>query len=234
MIPNAAIRVSAVLICCSPLIVFGQTAPGMSDDQVSAAIEAAKQTMPPAPYILKSRWEPITADPSGKPLDPKLARAINANAPPPTVYGALFTPFVRVAMLARKAAESYKPFTTADVPADMKEQLVYVLVRPFEKRSTGLDRFVDAQHVVILPTGSRDAAQAIQPVWVRADTTVLQNAFGAKIETRGIVAAFPPDAIQPDRDLVFIYAGPIMDGPQFANITQQRLAIRAEDKQHWR
>ncbi len=159
---------------------------------------------------------------------------LNARPVAPTVFGALLTPFMRVAMAARHSAESYKPFSIDDAASELTARLVYVVVRPFEKRGAGIDRFVDAKHVVILPTGSHDAQVAIQPTWLKPDATTLQNAFGARVEARGIVAAFPPEAIAAGRDFVFIYAAQIIDGPAFSNITQQRLPIRAEDVAAWR
>jgi hypothetical protein len=141
-------------------------------------------------------------------------------------FGAVYTPLIRATLLARKAADAGRPFSSADIPSEIQDSLTYVAALPWERTDvTGPDRFVDAEYVIVTPAGSTERTQIIQPVWVKTDTSVLRNILGPTVPERAMLAAFPQDAIQAGRDFVIVYGGAVY---------AQRVEIRAEDAALWR
>jgi hypothetical protein len=200
---------------------FAQATPPLSPDAVKAAIEAAKSPTPPAPYTLKGPSKPVTRN---APLDPEVARTLDPNKI--LTFGAVYTPFIRAALLARKAADAGRPFGLADIPSEIQDSLTYVAALPWERTDvTGPDRLVDTIFVIITPPGSTDRAQIVQPVWVKTDTSQLRNILGPTVPERAMLAAFPSDAIQAGKDFVIVYAG---------TVYAQRVEIRPEDVALWR
>ena len=211
----------ALLIGLGSAAVFAQATPPLSLDELKEAIEAAKAPAAPAPYTLRGPSKPVTRN---APLDPEVARTLDPNKI--LTFGALYTPFIRAAMLARKVADAGRPFGLTDIPSETQDSLTYVLALPWERAEvSGPDRLVDTIYVVLTPPGSTDRAKIIEPVWVKANTSVLRNIFGPAVPERGIVAAFSPGAIQAGKDLVFVYAG---------SVYAQRVEIRPADVAAWR
>ena len=200
---------------------LAQGSSAVSADVVKAAVEAAKAPTPPAPYVLKGPSTPVTR---GAPLDPDVARTLDPSKI--LTFGAVYTPLVRAAILARKAADAGKPFGPADIPAEIRDSLVYVVALPWERTDvTGPDRLVDTVYVIMTPPGSTERGQTIQPVWVKPDTMILRRALGPVVPERAMVAAFPSEEIRADREFVIVYAG---------SVYAQRVAIRPEDVAQWR
>lgn len=201
--------------------VFAQATAASALVDVKAAIEAAKAPAPPAPYVLKGPAKPVTRN---APLDPAVARTLDPNKI--LTFGAVYTPFIRAALLARRAADAGRLFGPADIPAEIQDSLTYVAALPWERTDvTGPDRLVDTVYVIVTPPGSTDRAQIVEPVWVKPDTVQLRNILGASVPERAMLAAFSPDAIQAGREIVFVYSGPVY---------AQRVAIRPEDVSAWR
>ena len=195
------------------------TAPAPLD--VNAAIEAAKAPTPPAPYALQGPSIPVTRN---QPLDPEVAKTLDPNKI--LTFGAVYTPFIRAAMLARAAADAGRPFGLADIPAEIQDSLTYVAVLPWERTDvTGPDQLVDTVYVIITPRGSTDRKEIIEPVWVKTDTVELRNILGPSVPEHAMLVAFSPDAIQAGRDLLFVYSGPVY---------AQRVEISPADVSAWR
>jgi hypothetical protein len=216
-------RLLALFLGLGPTIVFAQSAPPapIAPDVITAAIAAAKSQPAPAPYVLKGPSKPVTRN---APLDPEVAKTLDPNKI--LTFGAVYTPFVRVAMLARKAADAGKPFGPADIPAEINDSLTYVTALPWERtEETGPDRLVDTIFVILTPPGSTDRAQIVQPVWVKPDTTQLRSILGPAVPERAMLAAFAPGAIQAGKEFVIVYAG---------TVYAQRIEIRPEDIAAWR
>jgi len=216
-------RLLALFLGLGSAMVFAQAAPpaSVSPDVLNAAIAAAKGPTPPAPYVLKGPSTPVTR---GAPLDPEVAKTLDPNKI--LTFGAVYTPFVRAAILARKAADAGKPFGPSDIPAEIQDGLTYVAALPWERTDvTGPDRLVDTIFVIVTPPGSTDRAQIVQPVWVKPETTFLRNILGAEVPERAMLAAFSPGSIQAGKEFVIVYAG---------TVYAQRVAIRAEDIASWR
>ncbi len=202
-------------------VAFAQATPAPSPVDVKAAIEAAKAPTPPAPYALQGPSKPVTRN---APLDPEVARTLDPNKI--LTFGAVYTPFIRAALLARKAVDAGRPFGPADIPAEIQDSLTYVAALPWERTDvTGPDRLVDTVYVIVTPPGSTDRAQVVQPVWVKTDTSQLRNILGPTVPERAMVAAFSPGSIQAGREFVIVYAG---------SVYAQRVEIRPEDISSWR
>ena len=216
-------RLLALFLGLGSAMVSAQAAPpaSLSPDLLNAAIAAAKAPTPPAPYVLKGPSTPVTR---GAPLDPEVAKTLDPKKI--LTFGAVYTPFIRAAILARKAAAAGKPFGPADIPADIQDSLTSVAALPWERTDvTGPDRLVDTIFVIVTPPGSTDRAQIVQPVWVKPDTTLLRNVLGSAVPERAMLAAFSPGSIQAGKEFVIVYAG---------SVYAQRVAIRPEDISSWR
>src|SRR5688572_1349436 len=216
-------RLLALFLGLGSAAAFAQTPPPspISPDVVNAAIAAAKAPAPPAPYVLKGPSKPVTRN---QPLDPEVAKTLDPNKI--LTFGAVYTPFIRAALLARKAADAGRPFRMSDIPSEIQDSLTYVAALPWERTDvTGPDRLVDTVYVIVTPPGSTDRAQIIQPVWVKTDTSQLRSILGPSVPERAMVAAFSSDAIQAGREFVLVYAG---------TVYAQRVEIRPEDVSVWR
>jgi len=214
-------RLLALFLGLGSAPAFAQATATPSPVDVKAAIEAAKAPSPPAPYVLKGPSTPVTRN---APLDPEVAKTLDPNKI--LTFGAVYTPFIRAALLARKAADAGKPFGPADIPVEIQDSLTYVAALPWERTDvTGPDRLVDPVYVIVTPPGSTDRAQIVQPVWVKTDTSQLRSILGPSVPERAMVAAFSSDAIQAGREFVLVYAG---------TVYAQRVEIRPEDIAAWR
>jgi hypothetical protein len=69
-------------------------------------------------------------------------------------------PMGRIAAAAEAATKQLRPFTRANVTAEMKDPVYRVLLQ----RSEHASGFAFAQHVVLMPKGSKNLEDAIQPV----------------------------------------------------------------------
>jgi hypothetical protein len=214
-------RLLALFLGLGAAAAFAQATPGLSPAEVKAAIDAAKAPAPPAPYVLKGASKPVTRN---QPLDPEVAKTLDPNKI--LTFGAIYTPFIRAAILARKAADAGKPFSAADIPAEIQDSLTYVAALPWERTGiTGPDRLVDPIFVILTPPGSTDRAQIVQPVWVKPDTTQLRNILGPSVPERAMLAAFAPGALQAGKEIVIVYAG---------TVYAQRVEISPADIAAWR
>ena len=215
-------RLLALFLVLGSAAAFAQaTPPSLSADDLKAALAAARAPTPPVPYVLKGPSKPVTRN---APLDPEVARTLDPNKI--LTFGAVYTPFIRAALLARKAADAGKPFGLADIPAEIQDSLTYVVALPWERTDvTGPDRLVDPVYVIITPPGSTNRNETVQPVWVKPDTSLLRNILGPVVPERAMLAAFSPGAIQAGREVVIVYAG---------TVYAQRVEIRPEDIASWR
>lgn len=139
--------------------------------------------------------------------------------------GILLTPFARVALAARSAKKSYKPFTEADVTGDLSVAEVVVYAEP--GRIHGTRFFGNVEAVVIIPKGSKDVAAAIQPIRTTDLTTEYSNAFGAVTEGKGMAAYFPLDALKDGYEVRIIYDRMIGSGRLFG-CTECNAAIKMD------
>jgi hypothetical protein len=154
----------------------------------------------------------------GERVVPEPYRLRHAGRPDnPTVVGAVYTPFVRVAFLARAAFERGRHLQADDIASEWTSPLVYIAFRwyccdngvPPEAASA----IAAAEpRVVMLPLARRapesvpfrvDGARHVNPVWSRPGTALL-DAFGAPPpwDDIALVAAFPVDVLEQGRPFV--------------------------------
>jgi hypothetical protein len=148
--------------------------------------------------------------------------------------GYVLTPFLRVATAARIAAKKYETFSRADVSDEMLTSLIDIVVPAYDlsrtdKHISPVERFVNVETVLFMPKGSKDTEAAIRPVRTVDDISILQNAFGMKIETNGVVAKFPRSAFRPGYELVIIYEHRLGGGKQ-----EFRGEFKENDLRSWR
>jgi hypothetical protein len=153
----------------------------------------------------------------------------------PVVVGAVYTPFLRVALLAQAAADRGERLNAAAVDPVVAAPLVYIAFRWYCCDGVGdADLLPESPpQVLMLPVAPRapqfvnvmDRRHAVEPVWSRRGTAVLES-FGASppYDDVALVAAFPVGALQAGRPFViFKDGGSIRTG-----------VVRADDVATWR
>lgn len=111
------------------------------------------------------------------------------------------TPYLRVVLASAAAKANYKPFTAADVTAEMIAPVLEVYIptdHGSPRRGYGL---FSPTNVVIMPKDSQDAATAIQPVITTPVAERFQNLYGASVDTQAVLARFPLSALADRREL---------------------------------
>lgn len=136
--------------------------------------------------------------------------------------GVLLTPHARVALAARTAKKSYKPFTAANVTPEMAAAEVMVIAEPAKvHQAKGAASIGNVEAVVVIPKGSKDVAKAIQPIRTSEVTTEYGNLYGATFEGKGLIAFFPLDVLRPGHEVRIIYdrkIGGLMVGCQECSV----------------
>lgn len=211
-------------LCGAPLL--AQPTENLTPNDIDAAIKWGMEGSPTG-YLLHHR----SPDP----------RKVN-----PVIVGAVYTPFLRVALAARTAHRAGQSFVASDVPPDLIEPVVYVALRwyccdhdhgddlmsfhpfvPFDYKIAvpGQDRFTDS--FLRLSKLSLE-----KPLWVRKDLTVLSK-IGVELPYQDfvIVAGYPMSAVTADSDFI-IYRDSIEDGHSRRDIHDGR--ITADDVARWR
>lgn len=120
-------------------------------------------------------------------------------------YGCFTTPYSRVARAAQDARKTYKPFTEADVTADMiaPEVRVHAFARNnAQKRGP---RIINVEAVVFMPEGSKDRAAAILPATSATMTDEFKNGFGATFEGRSVTATFPLSVLDARNEIRVVF-----------------------------
>lgn len=157
----------------------------------------------------------------------------------PVVVGAVYTPFLRVAYLARAAAHRGERFTSDDVDGRETAPIVLVAFRWYADASDAADALAAAEpQVVMLPLApqappyvrfTKDVRLgAVAPLWSRKGTAS-HGAFGAPdpYDDIALVAAFPAHVIEAGRPFA-IYK----DTERVQSIRVG--VVRADDAAAWR
>jgi hypothetical protein len=205
-------------LCSIPL--FAQPFGNLTPQDIDAAIKWGTQGSP-APYVLHYR----RPDPA----------KVN-----PVVVGAVYTPFLRVALAAKAAHQRGHSFAVSDVPSSLIEPVAYVAVRWYccVDRDHGDDLaswhpLVPFDYKIAVP-GDRfpSPLNLVTPLWVSRDLSILSN-FGAEVPYKDIVliAAYPMSALKADMDIV-IYRE-VREGDRGRRFIENG-RIAAEDLARWR
>ncbi len=160
----------------------------------------------------------LSGDPS-----PYLLRHAGGVAPNPVIVGAIYTPYLRVALAAKAARAAGQAFTINDVSPELTEPTIYVAFRwyccdhdrpdassfnPFEPFDYQIARVPQTSH---LPTDG-ELRSAVPPLWIRRDVSLLAG-FGGRLPFDDVVlvAAYPVDALTADYDFVIYRQRPTSD-----------------------
>jgi hypothetical protein len=198
----------------------------LTRDEIAAAI-AFGEARAPQPYLLRHQGRPDN----------------------PVVVGVVYTPFLRVAFLARAAAAGGRHLQVEDVDALTSAPVVYIAFRWYGLGSYGnedLARVLAAARpqVVMLPVAphapqyvafTNDPRNgAVRPVWSSRGATVLES-FGAAApyDDIALVAVFPAAALEPGRPFAIF-----KDVGAPGEIGSERViatgVVRADDVAAWR
>ena len=206
-------------MCATPLL--AQPLGNLTPEDIDAAIKWGTQGSP-TPYLLHHR----RPDPA----------KVN-----PVVVGAVYTPFLRVALAAKAAQERGHSFAASDVPSSLIEPVAYVAVRWYccVDREHGDDRenwhpLVPFDYKIAVPGRSSSPRQLnlVTPLWVSRDLSILSK-FGADVPYQDIVliVAYPMSALKADLDIV-IYRE-FREGNR-GRSGYENGRINAEDLARWR
>jgi hypothetical protein len=144
----------------------------------------------------------------------------------PVIVGAVYTPFVRVALAAKAASDAGRVLSADDVPPQLLEPLAYVAMRwyccdddhgsdaahfdpstPFDYKIAvpGYDRFTESFL-------RQNHLRLAVPLWVNPATAVISDLGGTlPFADTVLVAAYPIAALVPDLDVV-IYRDELKPG----------------------
>jgi hypothetical protein len=199
-------------------VALGAQGRGLSRAELDAAI-ALGERGDPKPYLLRHA-----------------GRVDN-----PVVVGLVYTPFVRVALMARTAADRGERLDPEQIDPQLTAPLVYLAFRwyccdPADTRAGALAAV--APEVVMLPLAERapqyvrfttsERQGAARPVWVRRGADAL-SPFEAipRFSDIALVAAFPVEVLQPRRPFAIF--------KQFAGAQSIRTGVvRADEAAAWR
>ena len=179
---------------------------------VAACLALAAQA--PSPLSPAAIAEAIELGTYGDPA-PYLLRHAGGRTPNPVIVGAIYTPYLRVALAARAARAAGRTFTEADVTPQLIEPVFYVAFRWYccdrdrpEKESFNPRVPFDYKVARIragdgyVPT-ARSLQEATPPTWVRRDVSLLA-AFGntPSYDDIVLVVAYPMNALTTDAHFV--------------------------------
>jgi hypothetical protein len=146
----------------------------------------------------------------------------------------LYTPFIRVALLARQAENEGRLLRIQDIPPDFLEPVVYVRFYRLIKR--GPDDATEVPPVFgIVPTGQiLPDGNRIEPAWVRnVDASLPEVSAGESGSEKFYpVAAFPVQAVRAGYDFVVYHKWQSATGSWVT--PNLRGVIREEDLRTWR
>jgi hypothetical protein len=157
----------------------------------------------PQPYLLRGPGKPGMPTSDGR-----------------TTVGAIYTPFVRVALASKAARLAARRYESGDVSQKVLEPVVYVVLRWYccdheQPDPTTFDARRTSDHKIMLPGELRIVAGAVRvtarPLWVSKDLSVLgaDPPFADAV----LVAAYPLSVLTSGHDFVIYREGPKTEVP---------------------
>jgi hypothetical protein len=166
-------RIAVVVGAFLAISVTGR-AQSLTPEQIEMAITWGN-SLQPTPYRLRSAF-PRTSVPAG----------------------AVFTPFLRVALATKSATEEGREFTAEDLTADMVAPVVYIAIRDDGPHSPfGPDTPVSMRLVTEHSIPASGTRRTIPAAWVR-ETLPAYLRDGLDPEASYVVGAFPMTLLRPD------------------------------------
>ncbi len=149
--------------------------------------------------------------------------------------GLLYTPFIRVAIAARRAADRGETLNASDLPGALVEPVVYVRFY----RTEPPPEYPEAARLPVMfglvPSQQGNPTYAPRPpVWVKeVEGSILDvGAAGTDGQVFHPVAAFPIEAVRVGYDFVVYRRWQSNTGT--SHVIQTRARITEEDVRHWR
>jgi hypothetical protein len=200
------------------------TTVAQSDSLTTAEIEAAikwGESGNAAPYLLHHAAQPGTTS--------------------DVVVGAVYTPFVRVALVAKAAWDGGQHLTREDVPSPLAEPVVLIAFRWYCCDSDHGDQWnyhplEPFDYKVGTPGQTWNWARAIlaRPLWVRRDLAMLNALGGIPYSDVVLLAAYPSSALSQPSDFVIYRDIPNTINPRGPATEAQVGRITTADVQRWR
>ena len=136
---------------------------------------------------------------SGRPEGYPLRSAFPRNKTPP---GAVYTPYLRVALAARAAREEGRTFTTGDVTAEMTAPLIYFAIgevgeNPLPAAPLPADAPLAMRLITEHSCPGSSRRREISPVWTRRDVAAFLR-HGLRPKWSYMFAAFRLEEVKPD------------------------------------
>jgi hypothetical protein len=215
----------ACVVLSAPLL-RAQTSDTLSARDIDEAIKWGMDG-DPAPYLLHHKGLPGRAN--------------------PVVVGAVYTPFLRVALAAKAARSAGRDFTSRDVTRSLIEPVIYVAFRWY--CCVDPDHGADAEswdptrlpvdYKIAMPgdpmAGSHPRLRLTSPLWVSRDSSLVTS-FGGALPYRDVVfvAGYPMSALTDGANFVIYREWPSPNVAQEPNATFLIGEVTPEDLTHWR
>ncbi len=223
------------LLSASPLLA---QAPGraLTPSEIEEAIRLGREAAP-APYLLHF------VTPVGSPTRN------------PVIVGAVYTPFLRVALASKAARAEGRRFTSSDVSGDLAAPVVYVAFRwyccdgvhgsdpdswdpfkhPFDYKIAAVRDAEAAEVDAGRAASSRRRPVATPPIWIKYGASVLDQ-FGGQPPFRDvvIVAAYPMSVLSTRYTFTIYRESPSATAPSRNDRFSHYGRITAEDLERWR
>jgi hypothetical protein len=224
---RTAASVACAVLFAAPLV--AQPSATLTPKDIDEAIEWGL-TGDPSPYLLHHQ--------DGRP-----GNGVNS-----VIVGAIYTPFLRVALAAKAARDKRKDFTPADVKAAWIEPVVYVAFRwyccvdrdhgdtpaEWDPSKPPVDYKIAVPGDSVL-RGNPGLRVTVSPLWVRHDMSLLAS-FGGEPPYKDVVllAAYPMSALSTSPDFVIYREWPSPTFPT-GKITGLVLGrVTPDDLMRWR
>ena len=218
-------RLVFVVMCALLAAPVGAGSTGaLTSKEIDDAIEWG-MSGDPAPYLLHHAGQPGRVN--------------------PVIVGAVYTPFLRVALAAKAARQAGRTFAQSDVSQSLIEPLAYVALRWYccdrdRNDPASFDPFVPFDYkiatpgdrVVRAPYGLRVTTS---PVWIKRDISILAS-FGGDLPYRDVVlvAAYPMSAFSTACDFVIYREFPSRTVPERRDTELRIGRVTPEDLTRWR
>jgi hypothetical protein len=215
-----------VVMACALLSTPGLARPtdALTAKEIDEAIEWGMNG-DPAPYLLHHAGQP------GK---------VN-----PVVVGAVYTPFLRVALAAKAARQAGRAFTQSDVSPSLIEPVAYVALRWYccdrdRNNPASFDPLTPFDYKIAAP-GDRvlraDSGLRVttSPIWIKRDVSLLTS-FGGDLLYRDVVlvAAYPMSVFSIACDFVIYRELPSRTVPESKDTELRIGRVTSEDLTRWR
>ena len=220
--------VSAIFACAvlSAPLLLAQASDTLTPRDIDEAIKWGMNG-DPTPYLLHHKGPP------GK---------VN-----PVIVGAIYTPFLRVALAAKAARSAGRDFVSSDVTRSLIEPVIYVAFRWYccvdpehgnDLASWDPNR-PPVDYKIAVPgdrlVGSHSGLRVTSPLWASRDISLLSS-FGGDLPQGDVVllAAYPMSVLTGDPNFVIYREWPSPKVPQ-GRITSMLVGeVTPEDLTHWR